>query len=732
MQVLDVYIEHSALPLDRPFSYLYFGTKKVGRGYRVIVPFHRQKSLIGFVSQVYDTNLTKEQFEQEKGYSCKEIIDVLDEECLINEELFTLAKRISSYYFCPFIRVLQTMLPPSIKPKSSALKAPKISYESYVVGIDDNEEGLSVKQKEWLRLVMKEKRILKKDFRAKTILDKLCALGRVTIVKEEKSRLQLPESQEVKPHILTPDQKNVVETFLSSSAQTYLLEGVTGSGKTEVYAYLSEQYLARGKSVLFLVPEIALTPMMIAYFSQRFQQKIAIFHSELTPGQRYDEYRRIAQGEAQIVIGTRSAIFAPLQNIGLIILDEEHVESYKQDHAPYYHAREIAKWRAEAHRAKVLLGSATPSLESRARAMKGVYQYLSLPHRIHQHELPETQIVNLLSPKNVDRESVLFSLALRKAMEETLARDEQVVLLLNRRGYAPYVSCRECGHVFRCPQCEITLTYHHDEKMLKCHHCDYVEEMPTHCPNCGSIYLSKQGFGTERIEAETKRLFPHARVLRLDSDVARVRTNSEKTLDKFRRHEADILIGTQMIAKGHDFPNVTLVGIVLADIGLNMPSFRSSERTFQLITQGVGRSGRGKKKGKAIIQTYMPDHYAIVHAAHQDYRSFYLTEMKVRKMQQYPPFYYLTSLRIYAEQEEYIDRVAIEMKEKLEEILSDQGIVIGPSTPFIKKQGEYFIRQIFIKYKDDSRMREAVDYVNRLFQGRAGFRLQINVDPYDF
>lgn len=732
MQVLDVYVEHSALPLDRPFSYLYFGNKKVGRGYRVLVPFHRQKAIIGFVSDVYETSLTKEQFAEEKGYACKEIIDVLDEECLLNEELFQLAKRISSYYFCPFIRVLQTMLPPSIKPKTSSLKAPKIAYDSYVVLVDANEEDLTPKQKEWLRLVAKEKRILKKDFRSKPILDKLCALGRIKIVLEEKRRLQLPESQKIESHTLTPDQEKVIQTFLSSPKQVFLLEGVTGSGKTEVYARLSEHYLSEGKSVLFLVPEIALTPMMIAYFSERFQQKIAIFHSELTPGQRYDEYRRIAQGEAQMVIGTRSAIFAPLDHIGLIILDEEHVESYKQDHAPYYHAREVAKWRAETNHAKVLLGSATPSLESRARAMKGVYQYLSLPHRIHQQELPETQIVNLLSPHHVDRDSVLFSLALRQAIAETLKRNEQVVLLLNRRGYAPYVSCRECGYVFRCPQCDITLNYHYEEKMLKCHHCDHVEEMPTHCPSCGSTYLSKQGFGTEKIEEETHRLFPKARILRLDSDVARIRANSERNLEKFRRHEADILIGTQMIAKGHDFPDVTLVGIVLADIGLNMPSFRSSERTFQLITQGVGRSGRGIKKGKAIIQTYMPDHYAIVHAANQDYTSFYQTEMKVRKMQQYPPFYYLTSLRIFAEQEENVDVVAFEIKEKLESLLLDQGIVIGPSTPFIKKQGAYYIRQIFIKYKSDARLREALLYVNRLFQGRTGYRLQINVDPYDF
>ncbi len=732
MRVLEVYIEHATIDLDRPFSYVYLGDKRVEKGFRVIVPFNKQKRIIGFVSKVIETTKSKEEYEQENGFALKEIIDVLDHEKLLDEDLWELAQRMAKYYFTPLIKVLQTMLPPSMKPQSSALKAPKIAYEYYVELLDSNEEGLTTKQKEWLRLIANEKRILKKDFRSPTILDKLCALKRVKIVKEEKRRLILPKFDPLTPHELTIDQKRVIQEFLSSSQDVSLLEGVTGSGKTEVYARLIDHYLSKNQNVLFLVPEIALTPMMVEYFSMRFSTKTAILHSELTPAQKYDEYRKIAHGEAHLVIGARSAIFAPLHNIGLIILDEEHVESYKQEQSPSYHALEIAKWRGQMEGARILLGSATPSLESRARALKGVYQYLRLPRRIHNQELPTTEIIDLLKPHQVDRDSVLFSLSLRQAITDRLNKHEQIVLLLNRRGYSPYVSCRRCGHVFVCPECQITLSYHRQDNMLKCHHCDHVEEMPKACPNCGSVYLSKQGFGTEKIEEEVKRLFPKARTLRLDSDVSRIKVNSEKILAKFRNHEADILIGTQMIAKGHDFPDVTLVGIVLADIGLTMPSFRSSERTFQLITQGVGRAGRGQKRGHAIIQTYMPQHYAVYLAAKQDYTSFFKAEMKTRKLQQYPPYTFLISLWISSTNEEGLVVVANEMKDKLEKELAKEATLIGPSTPYIAKKGAYYYRHILIKYQRPEKIEMALEELKRLFEGKSSYHLRIDRDPYDF
>lgn len=731
MRILEVYIEHAALDLDRPFSYAYLGDKKVEKGYRVSVPF-RNQILIGFVSSVIETPLTKEEYEEKTAYILKEVIDVIDEECLLNDMQWKLATFLSNYYFTPLIRVLQTMLPPSLKPKSSSLKAPKIAYETYVEIVSSNEEGLTDQQIEWLRRVAKEERILKKDFRSKPILEKLIALERVKLVKEEKRRLTIKTSPMETPKALTEDQQKAIQSFLTSSKETTLLEGVTGSGKTEVYLRLAEHYIQNGKSVLFLVPEISLTPMMIEYFSRRFIEKIAILHSELTPGQKYDEYRRIASGQAKIVIGARSAIFAPLKNLGLIILDEEHVETYKQENAPCYHALEVAKWRAKEEGARILLGSATPSLESRARALKGVYGYIQLTNRIHQGALPETEIIDLLNPNSVDKDSVLFSLSLRKAMKEALDKKEQIVLLLNRRGYAPYVSCRKCGYVFKCPTCDIALSYHKEDQMLKCHHCDFVMQAPKVCPECGSTYLSKQGFGTERIEEEVTRLFPHAKTLRLDSDVSKVRQNVEKVLKKFQNQEADILIGTQMIAKGHDFQNVTLVGVVLADMGLTMPSFRSSERTFQLITQAVGRAGRGTKKGKAFIQTYMPTHYAVRLGAKQDYTHFFQIEMNSRRMQQYPPYTYLISLTLTCISEDKVHDIALEIKEMLEEENIEDLTILGPTVPYIKKQGNMFVEQLLLKYKKAEKIEIVLDKIRRKLALKSGYRLKIDRDPYDF
>ncbi len=732
MKILEVYIEHATHELNRPFSYAYLGDKNVERGYRVIVPFGNQKEIIGFVSDVKNIDLSLDEYNKKTSFEIKEVIDILDEERLIDDNLWELAQKVSAYYYSPLISVFQTMLPLSIKPKSSSLKGPKIAYECYVEIIDSNEEGLTDKQKEWLRLVNKEGKILKKDFKSKTILDKLIELNKVHYVYKEKTRLIREEVKEDKPHELTDDQKRVISEFLSSEKSIFLLEGVTGSGKTEVYVRLAEHYLNMGKSVLFLVPEISLTPMMITYFEKRFNKMIAILHSGLTSGQKYDEYRRIAHGEARIVIGARSAIFAPLKNLGLIILDEEHVETYKQENIPCYHAREVAKFRSEIEGAKVILGSATPSLESKARALRNVYQLLSLPKRIHKSVLPKTTIVNLLDSQNIDRDSVLFSLPLRKAITETLEKKEQVVLLLNRRGYSPYVTCRECGHVFKCENCDITLTYHREDNMLKCHHCDHVEVYPSVCPECGSIYLSKQGFGTERIEEEIKRLFPSARTLRLDSDVSRVRQNIDKILTKFRNHEADILIGTQMIAKGHDFKDVTLVGIVLSDIGLNMPSYRSSERTFQLITQGVGRAGRGVKGGQAIIQTYMPNHYAVILGAEQNYEKFFITEMKSRKLQRYVPYMYLTLLQFFGKDEEVVDITAQNIKDRLIQEFNEEVIIVGPSSPYIKRKGEYYYKNLLLKYKNVSLIETQLDNLKSLFEGKTDVRMKIDRDPFDY
>ena len=542
----------------------------------------------------------------------------------------------------------------------------------------------------------------------------------------------LPNYEYSEPKKLNDDQQKVVDEFFNSDDEVYLLQGVTGSGKTEVYLHICDEYIKQNKTVLMLVPEISLTPIMSENFIKRFKGKVAILHSELTPAEKYDEYRRIANGEAQVVVGVRSAIFAPLKNIGVIILDEEHTETYKQENEPYYHAREVAIFRGKQHHCKVLLGSATPSLETRARASKGLYHFLRLDKRINDQIMPITTVVNMLDYSNIDRDSYIFSKRLREEIKLCLKNNEQIILLINRRGFSTSLSCRKCGHVFKCPNCGVALTYHHKEKMLKCHHCDYMELVPDFCPECGFDGFLKTGFGSERIDDEIKRLFPNARTLRLDSDTAKIRSKIQTTVESFRRHEADILIGTQMIAKGHDFPNVTLVGIVLADIGLTMPNYRSAERVFQLITQAVGRSGRGDKKGKAIIQTYTPSHYAITMAARQNYDLFYAYEMRIRKQQYYPPYCYMATIVISSIKEDIAVETAYTLSMQLNKQFLDNGQIIGPSAPYISFFKGKYTRVILVKYKDIPFAMEIFKKTIDILSNKSMVSISIKIDPYDF
>ncbi|MDD4103639.1 MAG: primosomal protein N' [Bacilli bacterium] len=731
MRIVEILIEYASHTLDRPFSYLYDGNKKLGPGFRVLVNFNR-RPLVGYVLSIKETTLTQDELEEQSGYRLEDIEDVIDEAPLLNQDLFDLAKRVSQYYLAPFISVLQAMLPPSLSPRKSSLRAPKIAYEQYLTINRYSEIDLTDKQIEILRLVKKEGQILKKEVGSPSVVEKLLNRELIKIVKVEKRRLSIPDYKEQKPPLLTEDQKKVIDEFNGSGDSVFLLQGVTGSGKTEVYLTLCEKELEKGKSVLFLVPEISLTPMMMEYFIRRFRHQVAILHSELTPAEKYDEYRKIACGEAKVVIGARSAIFAPLENIGLIILDEEHVESYKQDSIPFYHAREVAIMRGEMHSAKVLLGSATPSLESRARAKNGVYHLLRLDRRINEQKLPATKIINLADYHNINRDSYIFSLTLRYELDKVLKAGQQAILLINRRGFSTSISCRSCGYVFRCPTCGIALTYHKTDNMLKCHHCDYVQVMPETCPECGSKYLMKTGFGTERIEEEVHRLFPEARTLRLDSDSAKVRTKIPSIIESFRKKEADILIGTQMIAKGHDFPDVTLVGIVLADIGLSMPSFRSSERVFQLITQAVGRSGRSDKVGKAIIQTYNPSHYAITYGARQDYEGFFLKEMGMRKLQNYPPYYFLASITVSGKKEETVITQTYNAVDYLNGELGEKANILGPTTPYIAKERQLFLRTILVKYRDYITVQETLMKLIGIFAKKSTVDIGVNIDPYNF
>ncbi|MCQ2791966.1 MAG: primosomal protein N' [Bacilli bacterium] len=731
MVLAEVLIERSANALNRPFTYLYPFKDNLKVGVRVIVSF-ANKDVVGYVIKVKIDKRSKEEYEKESGFVLNSIKSVLDKAPILDDEMLNLAKEVANYYLSPLISVLQTMLPPSLKPRYSSLKAPKIHYEKYLAIVDESEEGLTAKQIELLRLIYKNGKVKKRDLKSPSVIKKLIELNRIREIDIEVPRLKIPEYKPDERKVLTSDQKKAINTILHSKNKISLVEGVTGSGKTEVYLTLSEEVIKKGRNVLMLVPEISLTSVMVSYYLRRFKGKVAILHSELTPAEKYDEYRRIARGEANIVVGARSAIFAPLKNIGLIILDEEHVESYKQDNIPTYHAREVAFMRAKRNDSMVILGSATPLLETRIRAMRGIYNHVVLPNRINKQPLPKTIIVDMLKGYNLCRDSHMFSKQLYEKIKDRLLKKEQIILLINRRGFSTSIVCRECGQAIKCPTCGISLTYHQNDNLLKCHHCGYVMQYPKTCPNCDSKYLSKTGFGTERIEKEIKKLFPQARTLRLDSDVGKVRNNISQVIEKFRNQDADILIGTQMIAKGHDFPNVTLVGVVLADIGLSLPSFRNTEKAFTLITQAIGRSGRDKKLGEAIIQTYMPSHYAIQLAAHQDYNAFFNTEMKIRKASQYPPYTYLISLIIKAKKEDLAQDIAYQIASDLTNKNYKDVKILGPSTPYIPYENSWHIREILIKYKKEDEIRNYIEKLRITLQNKPSVNILINVDPFDF
>lgn len=535
-----------------------------------------------------------------------------------------------------------------------------------------------------------------------------------------------------KPLTLNEEQRAAYQAIKTSFEQqredVFLLEGITGSGKTEVYMQLIASVLNDGKTALVLVPEIALTPQMTKRFVSRFGKEVAVLHSQLSEGEKYDEWRRINEKEARIVVGARSAIFAPLEHIGLIIIDEEHETTYKQEEMPRYHARDIAIWRGKYHHCPVVLGSATPSLETKARAMTGVYRYVALHQRANeQATLPQVYTIDLAKAPLVAPQSS-FSLALVQKIQATLARNEQVVLLLNRRGYSSFMMCRDCGEVLQCPHCDISLTLHMDSQAMVCHYCGHTEPIPHRCPVCYSPNIRYYGTGTEKVEQELLQLFPNEAVIRMDVDTTRKKGAHERLLQSFENKEARILLGTQMIAKGLDFPDVTLVGVLNADTSLYLPDFRSSERTFQLLTQVSGRAGRGEKQGEVYIQTYNPTHYAIQCACRHDYTHFFQQEMKLRHLANYPPYFYTISITLRSEDEKLAQQYAKIIKEALLPYLDEQATIIGPGTQpqaRIKKQYYY---QMLIKYKTEGQLMEQLALLIEDMQRKERNGLYITVD----
>lgn len=527
--------------------------------------------------------------------------------------------------------------------------------------------------------------------------------------------------------------QTVMDAIEKERHEVFLLKGITGSGKTEVYMQLIAEVLKKGQTALMLVPEIALTPQMVTQFKGRFGEEVAVMHSRLSTGEKFDEWRKIKRGDANVVVGARSSIFSPVENLGMIIIDEEHETTYKQEENPKYHARNVAIYRGEFHNCPVILGSATPSLESRARAQKNVYTLLELNERANQKALPSVEIIDMRDEFQKNNRSN-FSLILQEKINDRLLKKEQIVLLLNRRGYSSFIMCRDCGFVLECPNCDISQTFHMDTKGMKCHYCGHEQGVPKNCPKCRSHQFRYYGTGTQKIEKELKDLFPEANIIRMDVDTTRKKGSHEKLLSAFGRGEADILLGTQMIAKGLDFPNITLVGVINADTSLNLPDFRSSEKTFQLLTQVSGRAGRSELTGEVIVQTFNPDHYAIRYAQLHNYNGFYRQEMSLRHQGGYPPYYFTTQITVSDKDEDKAHAKIYEINALIRKQMGPQTIVLGPSKSSIAKMNNRYYFQLLIKYKQEAKLHEVLKRILDHSQkdNAKGLYISIDTEPVNF
>ena len=717
--IAGVLVEISNKNVDRVFEYSVPETlkKDIQVGIRVLVPFGKQ-TLEGFVLEIKDEKTT--------GKELRDILNVVDSDVVLTEELLLLGKKIQEKTLASLISCYQVMLPKALKAKNGSKVS--IRYESFYRFQPVPNVSFTKKQQEIVNYVEKRTIVSKKelnDFSTSSIKS-LIAKGVLLEEKKERYRVQYTESSLSKKE-LTEEQQKVVSEVVQQTQQNYLLYGVTGSGKTEVYMEIIDFYLKQGKSSIVLVPEISLTPQMIERFQKRFGDKIAAIHSGLSDGEKYDEWRRIARGEVSIVIGARSAIFAPLKNIGIIIIDEEHSESYKQsDPNPRYDAREVAIMRSEYHHCSVLMGSATPSLEAMARAQKGVFHLLMLPHRVNGRSLPPVDIIDM--NQEMKHSHGHFSKPLMDAIQERLRRKEQIILLLNRRGYASFVTCKNCGYTFKCPNCDITLTYHKSSNTLRCHYCGYGEKGYRECPECKEESLTNLGVGTQKIEEELQRIFQDVRVLRMDYDTTSRKGKHEEIISDFRDGKYDILLGTQMVAKGLDFANVTLVGVINADTSLNIPDFRSSEKTFSLLDQVAGRSGRSEKEGRVILQTFNPDHYAIALTKNHDYMSFYQKEMEIRRRLKYPPYYYLCDIRIKGKDAMMVFQEALKIKKSLERNLVNM-ILLGPSNAGVFKINNIYSYHIILKYKKEDSLYPLLKKILDHYQTNVKIKIDIDFNP---
>ena len=735
----DIIVDITHEKLDKVFQYRIpshlEGMLKVGT--EVVVPFGKgNKEINGYVTGFSE----RAEYAPEK---IKEILRIAEESVAIESRLVALAAWMKESYGGTMIQALKTVLP--IKKKERAKEKQKVRLLlTEAEGKEKLELYLHKNQKARARLLAALLDQPEQDY--DFLIHKLNLTRSVVRALEEQKVLALESEQvyrnpviyqqkEQKEIIYTEEQQAAIRTFSKDYEQgirkTYLLYGVTGSGKTEVYMEMIDKVLSEGRQVIVLIPEIALTYQTVMRFYTRFGGRVSILNSRMSQGERYDQMERVKKGEVDIMIGPRSALFTPFEKLGLIVIDEEHEPTYKSEQVPRFHARETAIERARMEGASVVLGSATPSLEAFYACECGRYQMLRLRNRTGKQALPEVYVADMREELKHGNRSILSD-RLKLLMQDRLEKKEQIMLFLNRRGYAGFVSCRACGYVVKCPHCDVSLSVHRGGKMV-CHYCGYETQTVKNCPVCGSPYIGGFRAGTQQIEDLVKREFPQARVLRMNMDTTKNKGGHEKILAKFADEEADIMIGTQMIVKGHDFPNVTLVGVLAADMSLYSDDFRSAERTFELLTQAAGRAGRGAKKGEVVIQTYSPEHYSIQTAARQDYQAFYTEEMNYRELMGYPPAEHLMAVLVACEDEALLEKGMHYLKLYAMRITKNRKVqVIGPAAPAVGKVKDVYRKVLYLKqesYEILIEMKDKMEQYIELNRGFAKMRIQFDFDP---
>ena len=721
----QVLVEYNVKSLDKTFTYKIGDNikNKLKVGMKVKVPF-ASSYINGFVVNITD--------QIDSNFEIKEVHEIVNENLVLTKELLEMGQYLKEKTLCSLISAYQTMLPPSLKVKNQ-----KSNYElliSYIVLNEDinlqeikAQKQKAKKQLEIIELLEKEKRVLKKDI-ACSSLKSLLEEHIVIEIKEKAYRINIAKEEE-KDYPLTQEQQKVFEQIKQSfnHEETFLLHGVTGSGKTEVYIHLIKEIIKNKQRSLLLVPEITLSTQIVARFYERFGNKVAIFHSALSEGEKYDEYLKIINNEVDVVVGTRSAIFAPINDLGIIIIDEEHSENYKQENMPRYQTLDMALFRSKYNKIPLVLGSATPKLETMARALKGVYTYLTLDKRINNAVLPKITMVDM--QEEMKKRNPIFSDLLTSKINNCLEKKEQAIILLNRRGHSTIITCQNCGYTYKCPHCDISLTYHKSTSNLRCHYCGYTVFKEKLCPECQEDALNYYGLGTEKLELELQKKFPDARIVRMDVDTTTKKGAHDRIIKDFQAHKYDILLGTQMISKGLDFPNVTLVGVINADLSLNLPDFKARERTFSLLTQTAGRSGRSSKKGEVVIQSYNPDNAIFNYVINNDYKGFYQYEMNNRHELDYPPYYYLTSIKVASKDYNAASKEANKIANYLQKNLDEKTIILGPTTAAQFRLNNIYRFQIILKYKKDDNLNKVLQELDDMFILNKEVNLEIDLSP---